>query len=93
MLRRRPPRWIRAALKGFASIPPVDVAIDQGGAGLELAAEGSVGQLALLHRYLGLTFLAHLDRRTRLRKEHLESMIASTTSLGLPTLPQPSPRG
>ena len=37
-------------------MPPV--AIDQGGAGLELAAVGSVGQL--LHRYLG--FLVRLDR-------------------------------
>ena len=82
---------VRVALKGFASITPV--VFDQGGAGLELAAEGSVGRLALLHQYLGLTFLAHFDRRTRLRNEHLESVIAATTSLGLPSLPQPSPRG
>ena len=74
---------VRAALKGFASIPPV--VIDQGGAGLELAAEGSVGQL--LHRYLGL--LVHLDRRARLRNEHLESVIAAAPGAALVPAAEP----
>ena len=74
----------RAALKGFASIPPVT--IDQGGAGLELSAQGSVGQL--LHRSLGL--LVHLDRRARLRNEHLESVIAAASGAALAPAAEPN---